>query len=139
MSNPKIMVPETHPAIVGYVLWLFGGIFGAHRFYFGRRWTGLLYLCTGALLGIGWIVDIFLIPGMAEAASRKYPPGKLDYNVAWLLLVYLGYFGAHRFYQEKWISGIIYLFTGGLFFVGYFYDWFTMNEQLMEQNSDLIV
>ncbi len=39
---------------------LLGGI-GAHHFYVGRIGMGLLYLFTGGLLGIGWLIDIILI------------------------------------------------------------------------------
>ena len=45
--------------IIAYLLWFFLGVFGAHRFYLGRFWTGLLYLFTGGLLGVGWFVDMF--------------------------------------------------------------------------------
>ena len=40
--------------------------------------------------------------------------GPLDYTVAWILLTFLGVFGIHRFYQQKWLSGALYLLTGGL-------------------------
>jgi len=36
--------------------WCFG-IFGAHKFYEGKTGMGILYLCTGGLCGIGWILD----------------------------------------------------------------------------------
>ena len=39
---------------------LLGGV-GAHHFYVGRAGMGILYLFTGGLLGIGWIVDIINI------------------------------------------------------------------------------
>lgn len=40
------------------------GVFGAHRFYAGRILSGLIYLLTGGLLGIGCFVDlIFIIVG----------------------------------------------------------------------------
>ncbi len=47
-----------------YLLWIFLGVFGAHRFYLNRTWTGLAMLLTfgGAL--IWWVVDFFLIPRM---------------------------------------------------------------------------
>lgn len=47
--------------IVALLLCIFLGLFGAHRFYVGKAGTGLLYLFTSGLLGIGWIVDIFVI------------------------------------------------------------------------------
>ena len=48
------------------------GIFGAHRFYVGRPWTGLLYFCTIGLLLFGWLIDCVLIAlGMfADGKSR---------------------------------------------------------------------
>lgn len=40
---------------------IFGGLFGIHLFYVGRIGKGILYLCTGGILGIGWIIDIISI------------------------------------------------------------------------------
>ncbi|MBU0960931.1 MAG: TM2 domain-containing protein [Proteobacteria bacterium] len=120
---------ETHTPVIGYILWIFGFL-GAHRFYYGRPLTGTLYFCTLGLFFIGWIIDLFLIPGMSEDANIKFQPGPIDYNIAWILLTFLGLFGIHRFYQGKWISGILYLLTGGLFTVGIIYDFWTLNEQI---------
>ena len=39
-------------------------------------------------------------------------------------------------YMGKWLSGLIYLITGGLFGLGYIYDMWTLNEQLSEINED---
>ena len=36
------------------------------------------------------------------------------------LLCFLGFCGIHRFYADKPISGVIWLFTGGLCFIGQF-------------------
>lgn len=120
---------ETHPPIIGYILWIFGFL-GAHRFYYGRPITGTIYFFTLGLFFIGWIVDLFLIPGMSRTASLKFNDGPIDYNVAWILLTFLGTFGIHRFYQGKWISGILYLLTGGIFLIGIIYDFWTLNEQV---------
>ena len=43
------------------LLCIFLGGFGAHRFYVGKVGMGILYLLTGGLCGIGWIVDIIQI------------------------------------------------------------------------------
>ncbi len=47
--------------LVTLLLALFVGIFGVHRFYAGRVASGILYLCTEGLFGIGVLVDIILI------------------------------------------------------------------------------
>ena len=127
-------INDSHNMFIGYLLWILG-FTGAHRFYFGRPWTGLLYMCTLGLLGIGWLVDFFLIPGMDRSADRKYLDGPLDYSVAWLLLTFLGIFGVHRFYIGKPLTGILYLCTGGFFIIGVAYDFWTLNEQVADQQA----
>ena len=42
---------------VAFVLAFVLGFLGAHRFYEGKVGTGLLWLFTGGLFGIGWLVD----------------------------------------------------------------------------------
>ena len=123
--------------IIGYVLWIFGFI-GAHRFYFGRPVSGTIYFFTLGLLLIGWIVDLFLIPGMDRAADAKYTSGNKDYTVSWILLTFLGIFGIHRFYLGKWVTGLIWLFTGGLFLLGLLYDLWTLNTQIDEVNRGVV-
>ena len=65
-----------------YLLWFFLGGFGAHRFYLGRTGSAiamlvisivswiLIFVAIGALgfivIGIWWIVDAFLIPGIVR-------------------------------------------------------------------------
>ena len=107
---------------------------GAHRFYFGRPVSGTIYFFTLGIFLIGWIVDLFLIPGMDRTADVKYSSGNKDYNVSWILLTFLGIFGIHRFYLDKWITGLIWLLTGGLFLLGLLYDLWTLNEQIDEVN-----
>jgi TM2 domain-containing membrane protein YozV len=127
------MQPDTHLISVGYILWIFG-FTGSHRFYFGKQITGTIWFFTGGLLLIGWLIDLILIPGMARQARLRYQTGPLNYTVAWVLLTFLGYLGIHRFYMGKWVTGLIYLFTGGLFVIGWLYDLWTLNEQVDEIN-----
>jgi len=124
---------DTHSKAIGYIMWIFG-FMGMHRFYYGRQLTGTLWFFTLGLFFIGWIIDLFLIPGMDRAADFKYREGRIDYTVAWILLAFLGVFGLHRFYMGKWITGILWLLTGGLFFVGWLYDLWTLNGQVDEVN-----
>ena len=71
---------------------------------------------------------------MDREADRKYIEGDTDYSLAWIFLMLLGIFGAHRFYMQKWITGIIYLCTAGLFGLGILYDFWTLNGQVDEIN-----
>lgn len=124
----------THSLLIGYLLWLLGFL-GAHRFYYGKQISGTIYFFTLGLFFIGWIVDLLLIPAMNKDADILYHEGSIDFNLAWLLLAFLGLFGIHRMYMGKWISGILYLLTLGLFGLGYIYDLWTLNDQISLQNA----
>ncbi|MBE9486000.1 MAG: TM2 domain-containing protein [Chloroflexi bacterium] len=123
----------THLKRIGYILWIFG-FTGSHRFYYGKPVSGTIYFFTLGLLGIGWLIDLFLIPGMDQQADLRYRAGHLAYTVAWVLLTFLGLFGIHRRYLGKWISGLIYLLTGGIFGLGCRYDFWTLNSQISVSN-----
>jgi len=125
---------HTHLKTVGYLLWLFG-FTGAHRFYFGRPISGTIYFCTLGLLGIGWLVDLFLIPSLDRQADLRFRAGRVDYSVAWILLTFLGLLGVHRMYLGKWATGILYLVTGGILGLGYLYDYWTLNDQITLINA----
>ena len=124
---------DTHSKVIGYILWIFGFL-GAHRFYYGKPVTGTIWLFTFGLFGIGWLVDLFLIPSMDREADLRFRSGQYDYSVAWILLTFLGFLGVHRMYLGKWISAIIYLFTLGLFGIGIIYDFWTLNNQVSINN-----
>lgn len=126
---------DTHLKSVGYILWLFG-FTGSHRFYYGMPITGTIWFFTAGLLGIGWLIDLFLIPGMDRNADRRYRSGHIDYSAAWILLTFLGFLGIHRFYMGKIITGLLYLVTGGLFGLGLLYDFWTLNAQVSEINYE---
>jgi TM2 domain-containing membrane protein YozV len=125
---------DTHSKIIGYILWIFG-FTGAHRFYYGRPVTGTIWFFTLGLLGIGWLIDLFLIPGMDREADLRFRAGSVNYTIAWVLLTFLGFFGVHRMYMGKWVTGIVYLFTAGLLGIGYLYDFWTLNDQITVVNA----
>lgn len=127
------MSTDTHSKIVGYALWVFG-FTGSHRFYYGKPVTGTIWFFTLGLLGIGWLIDLFLIPSMDREADFRFRAGRVDYSVAWVLLTFLGLFGVHRFYLGKWLTGLLYLLSAGLFGLGYLYDYWTLNRQIDEIN-----
>ncbi|BAY09054.1 TM2 domain-containing protein [Calothrix sp. NIES-2098] len=59
--------------LVSYILcaaWFFG-LGGLHRLYNGKIATGVLWLCTVGLFGVGQFVDLLLIPGMVDEHELK--------------------------------------------------------------------
>jgi TM2 domain-containing membrane protein YozV len=52
--------------------------------------TGTIWFFTFGLLGIGWLIDLFLIPVMDREADLRFTAGPIEYNVAWILLAFLG-------------------------------------------------
>ncbi|MDB9514424.1 NINE protein [Kamptonema animale CS-326] len=58
---------------VSYLFWAgwLIGLSGLHRLYNGKIGTGLLWLFTGGLLGIGQILDLLLIPSMVDEQNAN--------------------------------------------------------------------
>jgi prepilin signal peptidase PulO-like enzyme (type II secretory pathway) len=86
-------------------------------------------------LGIGWLIDLFLIASLFRQANLRFRTGPVDYTVPWILLTFLVLIGVHRMYMGKWFTGIIYLLTGGILGIGYLYDFWTLNDQITVINS----
>ncbi len=62
---------------IAYILWFFFGLVGVHKFYLNKMGWGILYMLTGGLFVIGWLVDLFTLPsqvrGYNEALGNLKP------------------------------------------------------------------
>ena len=58
---------------IAYLLWLVSGFgaLGFHRFYLGKFGTGLLYMFTGGLAGIGSFYDLITLPLQVQEANLR--------------------------------------------------------------------
>ncbi|RDI40132.1 TM2 domain-containing protein [Falsibacillus pallidus] len=58
--------------VIAYVLLIFLGSLGIHKFYLGKVGMGIAYIFTLGFLGIGCLIDLFTLPGQV----RKYNEGQ---------------------------------------------------------------
>ncbi len=56
---------------IAYLLWFVFGLFGGHKFYLGRIGMGVLYLFTGGIFMIGWLIDLFTLPDQVRRANDE--------------------------------------------------------------------
>lgn len=70
-QTPLIMAyPYKSPALA-LILSIFLGEFGIDRFYVGDVFLGVLKLITGGGCGVWWLVDLFLIMGVARRKNYE--------------------------------------------------------------------
>ena len=69
---------------VAYILWFFLGFLGVHKFYLEKIFIGILYIFTGGLFFIGWLIDLFTLPSQVELHNLKmlnlYSPNQMKQN-----------------------------------------------------------
>lgn len=46
---------------IAFFLCVFLGVYGVHKFYENKVGMGLLYLFTGGIFGVGWIIDCIVL------------------------------------------------------------------------------
>lgn len=57
--------------LVAYFLCILFGWCGLHRFYLDKVGTGIAYLFTGALVGLGWGWDLIMLSGMVDKFNEE--------------------------------------------------------------------
>lgn len=56
---------------IAWIFLTFLGVFGIHRFYLGKWGTGLIYLVTSGLLGIGVLYDFWTLNGQVSEVNQR--------------------------------------------------------------------
>ena len=107
---------------ITFILFIFFGYLGVHRFYVGKIGTGILMLLTVGGFGIWALIDgILLITGDFKDSNGipVYREPIVGGDKSWVVAVFLcwllGVYGIHRFYVGKIGTGILMLFTLGGF------------------------
>lgn len=57
----NIRMSEEKDKWVAFLLCLFFGMIGVHKFYEGKVGLGVVYLLTGGLCGFGWFIDCIIL------------------------------------------------------------------------------
>jgi len=91
-------------------------------------WLGEIFIVWYLFLFFSVVVWITMMCHTSNI--YKTEPENVDKkhrSVLWLLITFIGFTGAHRFYAKRYRSGVLYLFTGGLLGFGVIYDAITVS------------
>lgn len=72
-SSQPLLAPRSLG--IAYIFWVFFGVLGIHQFYMGKVGRGVLYLLTGGVFGIMWLIDLFTLPGQMRAVNAQRAVG----------------------------------------------------------------
>jgi TM2 domain-containing membrane protein YozV len=56
---------------VAWILLTFLGLIGIHRFYMGKWFTGIAYLLSGGILGIGYLYDLWTLNDQVSVINSR--------------------------------------------------------------------
>jgi TM2 domain-containing membrane protein YozV len=127
MTIPCDIIAFLHVHLFGVPFRLFrpfGGHFGGFGIY------PFTLLCAS-------IIALFILGSRRGYRRNSMNTNQRDTGIAYLLLLFGGFFGLHKFYLNRPGWGVIYIFTGGLGCVGLVYDLFTLPAQVQRCNNEL--
>jgi len=55
--------------VTAYILWLFLGLIGAHKFYTNQIGMGILYFFTFGVFGLGLLIDLFTLSSQVDLCN----------------------------------------------------------------------
>jgi hypothetical protein len=128
MTVPCDVIAFLHVHLFGVPFGLFrpfGGHFGHFGFY---PFTPLFCIS---------IIALFILGSNLRNRRNSMNTNHRDTGIAYLLLLFGGFLGLHKFYLNRPGWGVVYIFTGGLFCVGLVCDLFTLPAQVQRCNNEL--
>lgn len=78
-----------------------------------------------------------------SSSTVEKAPMNVNPTLYLILTIFLGVFGAHRFYRKQYLIGILYLFTAGIGCIGWFVDifisikYFISCKKAAEENNEI--
>ncbi len=90
------------------------------NFKFTFEWLIIRFVTLSSKKDVSQRLNVDMV--MNKTTWINYKREEVYRTSALILCILLGFLGLHRFYVVKKKSGFLYLFTGGLLFIGVFYD-----------------
>ncbi|KAJ8311446.1 hypothetical protein KUTeg_010801 [Tegillarca granosa] len=108
-----------------------------HHFYLRNYKRGVLYFFTFGVFGVGWLLDMCLMPSYVKRSNEQKKDEMKRVSDAYFFgITPLGLIGAHHFYLNRPLWGIFYIHTLAGFGIGWIIDWFRM-PVLVKRNNKL--
>ncbi|XP_059157171.1 uncharacterized protein LOC131941724 isoform X2 [Physella acuta] len=116
------------------------GLLGAHHFYLGRYYWGIVYFFTLGLMGCGYLIDWFRVPFLVrDYNSRERTANgcveKKTVSDAYTMWFPFGLIGFHQYYLGNYAWGAVYTCTLGLFGIGWLIDLFRIPSLVKTSNE----